>query len=671
MSYYLTSSQREALCKTLIPVAFNRSMDILVRKEAITCLAMALKWHSKIPTTLLNQAIKLLKSISSDPKEPYRLHVCSEYALYRVMGIEYLEKERQHLSVFDRLLFLVSRARKLKTKKKNTIQPVRRNNGGDYTVLTFGFVIGLITLGVVAVKLFLRLNKSSKSKDLKSMEETYIKWVLEKNPGLELRLKESRDYNVAYLLALNAFKRATGSKHEEFSATLADRYYKDKDGQKIPEDGKESIGQVRFYADNGGSYTPTDTQSWGKLKALALKMKKITMNSSFEIDPERANRYSIRFKDKGEDMLLDYSKNLINEEVVELLLSLAKEAKLDKAIEDMFTGVRINKTENRAVLHTALRNLSNTPVYVEGESKNVMDDINYVLNQMKVFSESIISGSWRGYTNRPITDIVNIGIGGSDLGPVMVTEALKRYAVRKNLRVHFVSNVDGTHIAETLVKLKPKTTLFIVASKTFTTQETLTNANTAKAWFLNKAKDKEHIKKHFVALSTNTEEVTRFGIDKDNMFEFWDWVGGRFSSWSAIGLSIACYIGFENFKNFLAGAHAMDNHFRYEKDLTKNIPAILALLGIWYNNFLGAQTHAVLPYDQHLHRLPAYLQQLDMESNGKSIDLNGNPVDYQTGPIIWGEPGTNGQHAFYQLMHQGTKLIPADFIFFAQRSPQT
>ncbi|MCX5712880.1 MAG: glucose-6-phosphate isomerase [Candidatus Omnitrophica bacterium] len=392
-------------------------------------------------------------------------------------------------------------------------------------------------------------------------------------------------------------------------------------------------------------------------------IKNLEMRDMFARDPERFSKYSIRFG----DMLVDFSKNRITEEVMAALFELAEQVGLRNAIEAMFTGVKINGTENRAVLHTALRSQSDEPIYVDG--KDVMPDVRRVLDQVESFAGRIISGEWRGYTGLAITDIVNIGIGGSDLGPVMVTEALKAYAARKDLRVHFVSNVDGTHIAETLVGLNPETTLFIIASKTFTTQETMTNANTARAWFLGKAVNQEHIKKHFVAVSTAKKEVEKFGIDTANMFEFWDWVGGRYSLWSAIGLSVACYVGFGNFRELLIGAYEMDEHFR-NTPFNQNIPVILALIGVWYNNFFGAQTHALLPYDQHLHRFPAYFQQGDMESNGKSVDRNGDSVDYQTGPVIWGEPGTNGQHAFYQLIHQGTKLIPADFIAFAHRGQQ-
>jgi glucose-6-phosphate isomerase len=340
------------------------------------------------------------------------------------------------------------------------------------------------------------------------------------------------------------------------------------------------------------------------------------------------------------------------------ILNLARQADVKGWTEKMFTGQKINVTENRAVLHVALRNRSNRPILVDGQ--DVMPEVNRVLQQMTTFSDKVRSGAWKGYTGKAITDVVNIGIGGSDLGPVMVTEALKPYGER-SLRLHFVSNVDGTHIAETLRGLSPETALFIVASKTFTTQETLTNAHTARRWFLDAAKQESAIAKHFVAVSTNAKEVAKFGIDTANMFEFWDWVGGRYSLWSAIGLSTMLAIGPKNFEELLAGAHAMDEHFR-TVELEKNLPVILALLGVWYNNFFGAQTHAILPYDQYLHRFPAYFQQGDMESNGKSVQRDGQRVDYSTGPVIWGEPGTNGQHAFYQLIHQGTKLIPCDFL---------
>jgi glucose-6-phosphate isomerase len=397
----------------------------------------------------------------------------------------------------------------------------------------------------------------------------------------------------------------------------------------------------------------TETSAYRKLKSHHRTISKKTIKELFAEDKNRFRKFSIKFN----DILLDYSKNRINRRTMAYLIDLAKECGVQDAIEKMFSGDKINQTEDRAVLHVALRNRSNSPISVDG--KDVMPDVNAVLQKMKGFSQEVISGKWKGYTNQRITDIVNIGIGGSDLGPVMVTEALKPYA--KGLKVHFVSNVDGTHIAETLKKVNPETTLFMIASKTFTTQETMANAHSARNWFLKSAKDLEHVKKHFVAISTNQKEVEKFGIDPNNMFGFWDWVGGRYSLWSAIGLSIACYIGFDNFEALLAGAHETDNHFR-NTPFEKNIPVILALLGIWYNNFYGAESHAILPYDQYLHRFAAYFQQGDMESNGKYVSRDGKPVDYQTGPIIWGEPGTNGQHAFYQLIHQGTKLIPADFI---------
>lgn len=356
-------------------------------------------------------------------------------------------------------------------------------------------------------------------------------------------------------------------------------------------------------------------------------------------------------------LLLDYSKNRINREVMDLLMKLANSRGVAQMRDRMFAGERINFTENRAVLHVALRNRSNRPILVDG--KDVMPDVNRVLAKMKDFTNRIISGSWTGFTGKKITDVVNIGIGGSDLGPVMVTEALKHYQCGPN--VHFVSNIDGTHMAETLKRLNPETTLCIIASKTFTTQETITNAHTAREWFLNVAKDPATVAKHFVALSTNKPKVTEFGIDENSMFEFWDWVGGRYSLWSAIGLSICVHIGFENFEKLLAGAHFMDEHFR-ETPLEKNMPVLMALIGIWYHNFYGAETQAILPYDQYLHRFAAYFQQGDMESNGKYVTRSGQTVNYTTGPIVWGEPGTNGQHAFYQLIHQGTRLIPCDFI---------
>ena len=399
---------------------------------------------------------------------------------------------------------------------------------------------------------------------------------------------------------------------------------------------------------------PTKTKSWKKLKEHYPVMKNRQMVDLFHQDPQRFSRFSVAF----DDILVDYSKNIITRETLRLLLGLARECQLKEAIERMFAGDRINETEGRAVLHVALRNRSNTPMRVNG--RDVMPEVNDVLGQMKRSSDAIVSGNWKGYTGKEITDVVNIGIGGSDLGPVMVTEALKPYW-KPRLQPHFVSNIDGTHIAETLKTLSPETTLFIVASKTFTTQETMTNALTARRWFLDSAKSESLIKHHFVAVSTNEGAVKAFGIDPENMFRFWDWVGGRYSLWSAIGLSIACTVGFENFVELLEGAQALDIHFR-DTPFEKNIPVILALIGVWYNNFFGAQTEAILPYDQYLHRFPAYFQQGDMESNGKFLDRSGREVRYQTGPIIWGEPGTNGQHAFYQLIHQGTKLIPCDFI---------
>jgi glucose-6-phosphate isomerase len=374
----------------------------------------------------------------------------------------------------------------------------------------------------------------------------------------------------------------------------------------------------------------------------------------FASDPRRFDKFSAN----ACDLLLDFSKNRVTDETMRLLFELARQAEVKGWTEKMFSGERINITENRAVLHVALRNRSNRPILVDG--KDVMPEVNAVLKKMADFSERVRIGAWKGYTGKAVTDLINIGIGGSDLGPVMVTEALKPYSQR-NLKLHFVSNVDGTHIAETLRALNPETALFIVASKTFTTQETLTNAHTARRWFLDAAKQESAVAKHFVAVSTNATEVARFGIDTANMFEFWDWVGGRYSLWSAIGLSIMLSIGPKHFEELLAGAHAMDEHFR-TTELEKNLPVILGLLGVWYNNFFGAQTHAILPYDQYMHRFPAYFQQGDMESNGKSIRRDSQAVDYSTGPVIWGEPGTNGQHAFYQLIHQGTKLVPCDFL---------
>jgi glucose-6-phosphate isomerase len=399
---------------------------------------------------------------------------------------------------------------------------------------------------------------------------------------------------------------------------------------------------------------PTATDAWKKLTAHAAAMKNIHMKRLFAEDPERFRKFSVRI----EGILVDYSKNRITAETLQLLVELAEACGLRESIEKMFAGDRINETENRAVLHTALRNRANTPVYADG--KDVMPEVNAVLAQMQDFSNRVRSGDWKGFTGKGITDLVNIGIGGSDLGPVMATECLRPYAL-PGLRVHFVSNIDGTHIAETLKPLDPETTLFMIASKTFTTQETMTNAFSAREWFLKHARDSAHVAKHFVAISTNTAKVREFGISPENMFVFWDWVGGRYSLWSAIGLSIACSVGFERFEELLAGAHAMDRHFR-ETPFNGNIPVILALIGIWYTNFFGAETEVILPYDQYMHRFPAYFQQGNMESNGKSVDRAGRRVGYATGPVIWGEPGTNGQHAFYQLIHQGTRLVPADFL---------
>lgn len=402
----------------------------------------------------------------------------------------------------------------------------------------------------------------------------------------------------------------------------------------------------------------TKSQAWQALQRHHQWIASQHMRDLFARDPQRFNRFSLRFG----DLLLDYSKNRIVPETMALLLDLARQADVEGWRDRMFRGEKINVTEGRAVLHVALRNRSNRPILVDGE--DVMPKVNAVLKQMRKFSDAVRGGEWKGHTGKPITDVVNIGIGGSDLGPVMVTEALKPYA-KPGLNVHFVSNVDGTHLAETLKRCKAETTLFIIASKTFTTQETLMNAESAKAWFLEAGADASAVAKHFVAISTAQDRVTRFGIDARNMFEFWDWVGGRYSLWSAIGLSIAVAIGMDHFEELLAGAHDMDEHFR-TASLEQNLPVILALLGVWYNNFFGAESHAVLPYDQYLHRLPAYLQQGDMESNGKRVTRDLAVVDYSTGPIIWGEPGTNGQHAFYQLIHQGTKLIPTDFIAPAQ-----
>jgi len=399
---------------------------------------------------------------------------------------------------------------------------------------------------------------------------------------------------------------------------------------------------------------PTTTASWQLLKEEHTVMQSLKIKDLFAADKERFNKFHLRL----EDILFDYSKNIITEKTLSLLLQLAEECKLKESIEAMFSGDTINETEHRSVLHTALRNFSKESVYSEGE--DVMPQVKKVLRKMKTFCEKVHSGEHRGYTGKRIKYIVNIGIGGSDLGPQMVTEALKPYFV-EDIETFFVSNVDGTHIAETLKKVNPERTLFLIASKTFTTQETMTNAHTARQWFLKKAKDEAHIAKHFVALSTNEKEVVKFGIDKRNMFEFWDWVGGRYSLWSAIGLSIALSIGSKNFELLLKGAYNTDNHFR-KTSFDKNIPVLMALIGLWYTNFFGTQTEAILPYDQYMHRFAAYFQQGNMESNGKSTDRSGKPVDHATGPVIWGEPGTNGQHAFYQLIHQGSIMIPCDFI---------
>ncbi|RXN03057.1 glucose-6-phosphate isomerase-like protein [Labeo rohita] len=398
-------------------------------------------------------------------------------------------------------------------------------------------------------------------------------------------------------------------------------------------------------------------EQWYKSSAGNLNMRQM-----FDADQDRFNKFSLQLATDDGDVLLDYSKNLINEEVIQMLFDMARSVGVEAARDKMFAGEKINFTEGRAVLHTALRNRSNTPIMVDG--KDVMPDVNRVLEQMKGFCHKVRSGEWKGFSGKTITDVVNIGIGGSDLGPLMVTEALKPYS-KGGPNVWFVSNIDGTHMAKTLAQLNAETTLFIIASKTFTTQETITNAETAKEWFLQAAKDKSAVAKHFVALSTNAPKVKDFGIDTNNMFEFWDWVGGRYSLWSAIGLSIALHIGYDNFEQLLAGAHWMDNHFR-SAPLEQNAPVILALLGVWYVNFFQAETHALLPYDQYMHRFAAYFQQGDMESNGKYITKSGTRVNYHTGPIVWGEPGTNGQHAFYQLIHQGTRLIPADFLIPAQ-----
>lgn len=399
---------------------------------------------------------------------------------------------------------------------------------------------------------------------------------------------------------------------------------------------------------------PSETEAWKALQQHFEEMKKIHLRDLFKENPKRFTQFSITINN---EMLVDYSKNRITTETMEKLQALATETHLKDAIDSMFSGEKINRTEDRAVLHIALRNHSDNPVLLDG--KDVMPEVNKVLAKMEEFCQRVIKGDWKGYSGKTITDVVNIGIGGSDLGPYMVTEALGHY--KNHLHIHFVSNIDGTHITETLKKLNPETTLFLIASKTFTTQETMTNAHSAREWLLKTAKEESDIAKHFVALSTNSQAVSKFGIDTENMFEFWDWVGGRYSLWSAVGLSIALSIGFDNFKNLLKGAHAMDKHFQ-KAPAKENAPILLALIGIWYNNFFGAETEAILPYDQYMHRFPAYCQQGNMESNGKCVDRNGKRVTYQTGPIIWGESGTNGQHAFYQLIHQGTKMIPCDFI---------
>lgn len=403
---------------------------------------------------------------------------------------------------------------------------------------------------------------------------------------------------------------------------------------------------------------PSNTSAWSSLHNHFAEMKPLKMKDLFATDKERFNKLHLQFN----DIIFDYSKNIITDKTLGLLVQLAEECKVKDAIAAMFSGDAINETENRSVLHVALRNFSKQPIYAQGN--DVMPDVKKVLRKMKSFCDAVHNGDHRGYTGKRIKYIVNIGIGGSDLGPLMVTEALRPYKV-EDIETYFVSNVDGTHIAETLKKVKPERTLFLIASKTFTTQETMTNALTAREWFLKKAKDEQHIAKHFAALSTNEKEVVKFGIDKKNMFEFWDWVGGRYSLWSAIGLSIALTIGYKNFEQLLKGAHAADQHFA-TTSFDKNIPVLMALIGLWYTNFFGSQTESILPYDQYMHRFAAYFQQGNMESNGKSIDRNGEAVEYATGPVIWGEPGTNGQHAFYQLIHQGTPLIPCDFIAPAQ-----
>ncbi|SUP53857.1 Glucose-6-phosphate isomerase [Weeksella virosa] len=402
---------------------------------------------------------------------------------------------------------------------------------------------------------------------------------------------------------------------------------------------------------------PQKTNSWARLMEHFYEMKGITLANLFTLDKYRYQKFSI----ETENILFDYSKNILTQETIDLLLQLSDECKLKEAIKQQFKGEKINETENRAVLHTALRNPNQKGLKVDEEE--ITPKINKVLGQMKSFSQKVISGEWKGYTNLPITDVVNIGIGGSDLGPHMVVEALKAYS--NHLKIHFVSNVDASHLQETVRLLNPETTLFIIVSKTFTTQETMTNATSAKYWFLENGGTEQTIAQHFVAVSANEKAVEDFGIDPQQMFVFWDWVGGRYSLWSAVGLSICLAVGYDYFEELLSGAQQMDEHFLI-KDFKENIPVLMALIGIWYTNFFDAETYAIFPYDQYLHLFVPFLQQLDMESNGKSIDRNGKKVSYQTGPVIWGEPGTNGQHAFYQLLHQGTKFIPADFLIAAQ-----
>ncbi len=401
------------------------------------------------------------------------------------------------------------------------------------------------------------------------------------------------------------------------------------------------------------SINPAETQAWRKLTTHFLDMQAFSIREEFDHDPLRFEKLHLTF----EDILVDYSKNCLNEDTIAHFVELAEECNLGESIEAMFLGRQINQTEGRAVLHTVLRNRSQQPVVVDGV--NLMPEVERVLEHMKSFSSRLLSGEWKGYSGKAITDVVNIGIGGSDLGPLMVTEALRPY--HQHIRPHFVSNIDGSHLAEALKKVNVETTLFIIASKTFTTQETMTNAQSAKDWFMQQTGNRGDVARHFVAVSTNERLVKEFGIAPENMFVFWDWVGGRYSLWSSIGLSIACAIGYSAFEQLLDGAHAMDNHFR-NQPFNKNIPVLMAMIGVWHTNFFDAQTEAILPYDQYMHRFAAYFQQGNMESNGKSIDRSGQPVLYQTGPVIWGEPGTNGQHAFYQLIHQGTKLIPCDFL---------